>query len=116
MIPQLQGSVKDGWEESELDALVAAVTAYQGSGATPKVDWKEVDWKKIASWVSGRRAKQCKEKWANSLRPGLSLKEGWTLQEDYVLITAHSRLGTKWQSISEQFLPHRPENGIKNHW
>jgi hypothetical protein len=109
MIPQ--GSVKDGWEESELGALFDAVTAHQGSGAT-----LEVDWKKIASRVSGRGAKQCKEKWANSLRPGLSLKEGWTLQEDYVLITAHSRLGTKWQSISEQFLPHRPENGIKNHW
>ena len=110
--PHQQRPGSKGWASSEEMNLINAM---KGSSGSNQAEESKVDWRAISELVPGKSAKQCKEKWINSLRPGLSF-EKWTLQEDYVLILSHAELGTKWQRISEQFLPHRPENGIKNHW
>lgn len=61
-----------------------------------------------------RRAPQCREKWKNDLRPGLT-KEPWSLQEEFMLALAHSKFGNCWSEVAK-FLPRRAENTIKNHW
>ena len=111
--PKIVPAGSKGWSAAEEMALIEAVSAascVQGSSLNQSLDWRS-----ISGLVSSKTPKQCKEKWTNSLRPGLCV-DRWTLQEQYALILGHMALGTKWQSISERFLPHRPENGIKNHW
>jgi hypothetical protein len=108
--PKILPAGSKGWSAAEERALIEAASeasCIQGSS--------QLDWRSISDLVSGKTPKQCKEKWTNSLRPGLCF-DRWTLQEQYALVLGHTALGTKWQSISERFLPHRSENGIKNHW
>ncbi|GAX76315.1 hypothetical protein CEUSTIGMA_g3761.t1 [Chlamydomonas eustigma] len=93
-------------EVAKLKAAVESVTAQSGSD-TP-------DWIKVASLVPSRSAKQCRQKWLNHLRDGIS-KDPWSLQEEYVLAVLHSKIGNKWQVLAK-YLPRRPENTVKNHW
>jgi hypothetical protein len=50
----------------------------------------------------------------NHLNPKLST-EGWTVQEDEILITQQSLFGNAWVRISH-FLPGRSLTSIKNRW
>ena len=61
-----------------------------------------------------RTGKQCRERWHNHLNPGIN-KEGWTIEEEILLFTSHSKIGNKWAEISN-FLPGRTDNSIKNHF
>ncbi len=47
----------------------------------------------IASNLPGRAksGKQCRERWYNQLDPNIK-KEGWTDEEDLIIITAHSEV------------------------
>ena len=101
-----------GWTQNEEMTLKDAVDS---RGGHHHATTEEFSWGQVAALVPGMSTKQCKDKWVNSLRPGLSFEE-WTLQEQWVLIAAHLNLGTEWKKISVQFLPHRAENSIKNHW
>ena len=46
--------------------------------------------------------KQCRERWHNQLDPNIK-KEGWSEEEDRVLLQAHTELGNHWVEISKVF-------------
>ena len=69
----------------------------------------------IATRLRARNGKQCRERWRNHLRPQLTKGE-WTAEEDQEIWDRVGELGTKWAQISEQYMPSRTDNDIKNRW
>ena len=52
-------------------------------------DYDDVaNWMAIAKKVDGRTAKQCRDRWINTLRPGLT-KGKWTTAEEIMIKTFH---------------------------
>jgi len=49
------------------------------------------------------------------LRPQL-FKGEWTPEEDQEIWDRVQEMGTKWAQISEQYMPSRTDNDIKNRW
>jgi hypothetical protein len=62
--------------------------------------------------MKGRSGKQCRERWCNSLCPGVK-KGNWTSYEDYMIFKLYNEYGSKWAKIAS-FLKGRTENSIKN--
>lgn len=73
------------------------------------------NWALIATQLTMRNGKQCRERWRNHLRPELN-KGDWTQQEDIAIWEKVQQFGTKWAQISEQYMPARTDNDIKNRW
>ena len=55
------------------------------------------------------------ERWRNHLRPQL-FKGEWTPEEDQEIWDRVQEMGTKWAQVSEQYMPSRTDNDIKNRW
>lgn len=66
----------------------------------------------MAKHITGRSAKQCRERWDLSVNPKLK-KKNWTEEEDKIIVELHNKFGNKWAFIASQ-IPGRSDNAIKN--
>ena len=71
-------------------------------------------WRVVSLNMVDRTAKQCKDRYFNSLAPNLENGE-WTSAEEDLLREKVETLGTHW-SIIAKFFTNRGPNNIKNHW
>jgi hypothetical protein len=77
-----QSKLTKQWSKEEDDAVISFVGCYGPQR-----------WSVMASNLPGRAksGKQCRERWNNQLDPNIK-KEGWTDEEDLVIIKAHSEV------------------------
>lgn len=70
-----------------------------------------LDFKAISANIPGRTAKQCRERYDNSLRPDMK-RGGWTEQELILLATLMENCGQNWSTIHKSF-KYRTYNAVK---
>lgn len=58
-------------------------------------------WKEISSKISGRSAKQCRERWQQNLQPTLR-RTAFTVAEDAMILQMQRDVGNKWTVIGKQ--------------
>eukprot|EP00948_MAST-09A_sp_MAST-9A-sp1_P002631 g2631.t1 len=103
------GLVKGQWLPSEDNLLKhwISVLAKDDQGR----ERNKISWTEIATKISGRTAKQCRERWQNYLSP--EIKRGdWNEHEDRLIMELQSKLGNAWSTIAKQ-LHGRTENAVK---
>jgi hypothetical protein len=71
-------------------------------------------WDLIAAHLSGRTARQCRERWIEYLSPSIRVGP-WTQSEDQMLLDEISKVGHKWTVIAQVFNG-RSSSDIKNRW
>lgn len=76
--------------------------------------YKQENWNTIAKCVPGRTPKQCRDRWANYLKPSLHFGP-WTDDEDQLLVSLVNQHGTHWTMMKSHF-PDRSANCLKNRW
>lgn len=72
------------------------------------------NWDYIATFIKGRTAKQCRDRYMNYLKPGLTNYE-WTQSEDELILELYLKYGPKWAYISKYFC-NRNQISIKNRY
>ncbi|WVZ72651.1 hypothetical protein U9M48_021074 [Paspalum notatum var. saurae] len=101
-----RAAVKRGpWSPEEDEALRSYVQRH-GSGG---------NWIAMPKKAGLKRCgKSCRLRWLNYLRPDIR-HGGFTDQEDAVIISLYTQLGSKWSLIASQ-MEGRTDNDVKNYW
>ncbi|KAG5176018.1 Homeodomain-like protein, partial [Tribonema minus] len=71
-------------------------------------------WPELSNRITGRSAKQCRERWTHHLDPAVN-KDVFTLKEDWFIISTQAAVGNRWSHIAAM-LPGRTENAVKVRW
>lgn len=96
------GLVKGHWRPEEDDLLKELVAEGRKN------------WGQVATRISGRTSKQCRERWYNHLDPSI-IRGEYTPDEDRMILDAQSKLGNRWSAIAAM-LPGRTEDAVKIRW
>jgi hypothetical protein len=72
------------------------------------------EWSRIAREITGRSARQCRERWQNYLRPDIN-NAAWTKEEEDLLVAKYSEYGPCWRVIAS-FFHSRTDINVKNYW
>jgi len=101
-----RAAVKRGpWSPEEDEALRSYVQRH-GSGG---------NWISMPKKAGLKRCgKSCRLRWLNYLRPDIR-HGGFTNEEDAVILSLYTQLGSKWSLIASQ-LEGRTDNDVKNYW
>lgn len=97
-------SSKGGWTEEEDETLRRAVALHNGR-----------NWKKIATYFSGRTDVQCLHRWQKVLNPAL-VKGQWSKEEDDLIIQLVAKHGAKKWSLIAAALPGRIGKQCRERW
>ena len=71
-------------------------------------------WRRIAQYMPGRTARQCRDRYSNYLNPEF-YNDKWTNEDDMLLIQKFREYGSQWTKITH-FFPGKNANNIKNRW
>ena len=74
----------------------------------------EKSWKKIATLIKTKSARQCRDRWKNYLNPEL-VQDDFTPEEDQLLLKKFEEYGSQWQKILH-FFPKRSLNNVRNRY
>ncbi|XBI62555.1 hypothetical protein VPH35_043145 [Triticum aestivum] len=101
-----RAAVKRGpWSPEEDDALRDYMQLHGNTGS----------WITLPNKAGLKRCgKSCRLRWLNYLRPDIR-HGGFTDEEDTIIYSLYSQLGSKWSLIASQ-LERRTDNDVKNHW
>lgn len=110
-LSQEESNQRSIWTEEEDKKLYEASLKYKGK-----------HWKCVANEVSqvtskegkAKTAKQCRERWHNSLNPEVK-NVPWSGSQEVQLFELHKIHGNKWSEIARR-LPGRTDNSIKNYF
>ena len=91
------------WSPCEDTRLLASISAF---GACK--------WVEHAACVTGKNAKQCRERWTNHIDPSLDFGP-WTRVENAKIKAMYEAVGSRW-SLMAKNLPGRCSNHVKNHF
>lgn len=85
-------------EDARLDAIVRQLGASK--------------WRLIASFLPGKTARQCRDRYQNYLNPKYK-NEPWTLEEDMLLYQKIQEVGPTFRALAP-FFPDRSKDNINN--
>ena len=107
------GLKKGQWSSSEDATLVSLAKQQLAMCKDPNnpEQKKKLNWGMISKQITGRTAKQCRERWVNNLNPDIR-KGGWTPEEDKKILELFELFPKKWAMISKN-LEGRTENAVK---
>eukprot|EP00924_Labyrinthula_sp_SR-Ha-C_P004507 snap_masked-scaffold_1-processed-gene-2.41-mRNA-1 protein AED:0.12 eAED:0.14 QI:0/0/0/1/1/1/2/0/180 len=104
----MKGNIKRGaWTQDEDKLLIKLMQ--RENYLKHKDPKKRRNWKLIESAMSGRSAKQCRERWVLCLDPNIN-KSSWSEEEDEELLRLQRN---KWAKIKVLLKTNRTENSVK---
>lgn len=103
--PENKATIQKGIWTNEEDCLLRQAISESNA---------PVNWEKIAQFVKGRSAKQCRERWQFRLCPTVN-KEPFQKWEDELIVIERQRIGNHWKAIAQK-LPGRTSCAVKNRW